>query len=273
MEPSNIQAVLALNFDHWGVAPIREVPIEPFLGKGLFTSDGKYWEHSRSLLKPIFGRAQISDFSYLEEHTKRLIKLIPSDGSTEDLQPLFKRLFLDVSTQFIFGESLNSLLSDSGNTGINAVHFLAAFDKAMIGIRVKKDLEILRWLRSDDENWKNACSEVHAFVDEYVRKGVKRKERTPVGDNDELRQLPISLLDELLEETNDRRNIRNQLLDIFSAARDTTAVAPSNVFFNLARHPQVWKKLGHEVSSAPENLTFELLKSMKYLQFVVKEST
>lgn len=44
-----------------------------------------------------------------EKHIGQLIQVIPRDGSTVDLQDLFFRSTLDIATEFLFGESNNSL--------------------------------------------------------------------------------------------------------------------------------------------------------------------
>ena len=53
-------------------------------------------------------------------------------------------------------------------------------------------------------------------------------------------------------------------------AHDAAATALTNVFFNLARHPQVWTKLRKEVLALePVEITFENLKGLKYMQRVL----
>ena len=99
MEPKNIQTVLTLSFDNFGVVPVevkRNSSQEsnkgnPLMSKGIFTADGPIWEHARSLIKPTFSRQQITDFPSLEKHFSKLLALIPQDGSTVDLKPLLKR--------------------------------------------------------------------------------------------------------------------------------------------------------------------------------------
>ena len=90
MEAENVQAVLAQKFDCFGVEPMRLHVGEPFIGKGVFSTDGAYWRLSRELIKPIFARAQIADFSAIDIHLNRMLKRIPRDGSTIDIQALFK---------------------------------------------------------------------------------------------------------------------------------------------------------------------------------------
>lgn len=43
IEPPNIQAVLATQFQDFEVGPIRRKNFAPLLGNGIFTADGKFW--------------------------------------------------------------------------------------------------------------------------------------------------------------------------------------------------------------------------------------
>jgi cytochrome P450 len=80
------------------------------------------------------------------------------------------------------------------------------------------------------------------------------------------------MLKELVRETEDKTFIRNELMNVFFPARDTTAAMTGDMLFLLARHPDVWKKLRAEVLALGEqDLTFKLLKSMKYMHAVINE--
>ena len=92
VEPRNIQTILSLNFEDFGLGKLRERSAGPYLGKGIFTSDGKDWKNSRALIQPSFARSQISNLATFKVHVDRLIDLIPKDGTTVDLQELFGRL-------------------------------------------------------------------------------------------------------------------------------------------------------------------------------------
>lgn len=96
-QPENIQAVAATQFNDFGVGPMRGNIGAPFLDRGVFTEDGEFWKHSRSLIRPTFNRAEIADLDSFERHVGRFMHLIPRDGSAFDIQPLAKRL---VSTPY-----------------------------------------------------------------------------------------------------------------------------------------------------------------------------
>ena len=66
-----------------------------------------------------------------------------------------------------------------------------------------------------------------------------------------------------------------QLLNVFLPAHDAVEVALTNLFFNLARNPAVFIQLRREIFNKKENeseWTFECLKSLKYLQYVISET-
>jgi cytochrome P450 len=69
--------------------------------------------------------------------------------------------------------------------------------------------------------------------------------------------------------TRDRKVLRDQLVSILLAGRDTTASTLSFTFYELARHPEVFQKLRAEIIDTvglDRPPTYNDLKSMKYLQ-------
>ena len=90
--PKNIQAIAATNFDDWGVEPFRGNRTEPFMGQGVLMNDGEIWKHSRAMIRPTFARSEIANLDDFEIYLGRMLALVPRDGSTVDLQPLFKKL-------------------------------------------------------------------------------------------------------------------------------------------------------------------------------------
>jgi cytochrome P450 len=80
-----------------------------FLGDGIFNSDGQVWSTSRALLRPQFQKQRISELETFQFHTNKLLSLIPPNGETFDIMDLWYRFTLDASTEFLFGQSVNSL--------------------------------------------------------------------------------------------------------------------------------------------------------------------
>lgn len=213
-------------------------------------------------MKPAFARTQIADLhlSAYGTHLNRLIELIPGNGDTVDLQPLFAGLAFDTSTEFLFGESVASLSPDS--TSKDGQAFLEAFNhgQEIVGRRT----QLPQWnFLTRDARFRDSCKIAHRFVEKYISKA-----RLP--DNDR-----FILAYELAKETDSLDDIRNQLLNVFLPAHEAVGVALTNVFFQLARHPHVYSKLRKEILIAGrEHLdwTFGRLRSLRYLQYVINEA-
>ncbi|ORY67418.1 putative N-alkane-inducible cytochrome P450 [Pseudomassariella vexata] len=260
-DPENVKAVLATNFNDYGIGP-RISAFGPLLGRGIFTADDVHWEHSRALIRPGFTRAQVADLDSVETHVQNLLKRLPPDGVTVDLQPLFFNLTIDNATDFLFGQSINCQASPEGSEAWN---FAEAFDNAQIKLQKKAQLGKLAFLLRDPE-CEHACRLVHQFVDSYIRKALG-----PSGHGTKTGR--YNLLNELAAACPDEIQLRNELLNVLLAARDTTASLLSSIFYFLARYPTAWTRLSEEVNELHgEFPDYEKLKNMRYLKSVLNET-
>lgn len=80
-------------------------------------------------------------------------------------------------------------------------------------------------------------------------------------------------LHELASQTSDKVKIRDELLNILLAGRDTTAALLSNVWFELSKRPAILARLREDVDALDGEIpSIEQLKNMKYLRAVLNES-
>ncbi|KAE8441932.1 hypothetical protein EG329_004140 [Mollisiaceae sp. DMI_Dod_QoI] len=266
IDPENIQSVMATDFDSWGLEPLRLPALDPYMGPGVFTTDGPFWAHARAQVKPILSKAQFSDLSRLEHHFQNFLPLLPRDGIAVDIQPILERLGTDIVTEFLLGGSVGTLIE---NSSVDHKEFMSALAEADAGVGKRFLLGKLRVL-FPDKKFEEACRVTHNYVDHridaYFRSVAEGKR-----SNDENKRLV--LLDEVAKETTDRKLIRSQVLNILQAAGDGAAIIISNTLFLLSRHPKVEETLRQEIASIGGQLpTYEMLKSMKYLRRVISES-
>jgi cytochrome P450 len=80
-----------------------------------------------------------------------------------------------------------------------------------------------------------------------------------------------TLLYNMAEKTGDRIFLRNQVLQAVMDSQDTTSNLIGNVFFLLARHPDIWQKVRKEVLLVDGDLDFNRLMGMTCLQKVITE--
>jgi len=212
------------------------------------------------MLRPAFTRAQVSDLDSLEEHVQRLFACLPKvEGTMVDLQPLFFNLTIDSSTDFLLGKSLGTQGSPHGS---EPDQFSEAFDYAESVLQRRTELAGLAGL-VHNRRFDEACRLIHNFVDKYIHAALQ-------GD---VKAGRYNLLAELARECKDPKKIREELLNVLLAARDTTASLLSSVCYLLARNPQVWARLSEEIAGLDGEIpAYDALKSMRYLKAVLNES-
>ena len=268
VEPDNLKTILALDFKKWGLGSRRKNAFVPLLGHGIFTTDGAAWHNSRELLRPNFVRSQVGDLATFEIHVGQLIKAIPKDGSTVDLQVLFFMLTMDSATEFLFGETTNCLAPDADR---DSSDFAEAFNRSQEAIAESFRMgKIAQWLRgSMTTTDRKYC---HDFVDKFIQKGLEYRKMLDLGKTDAKADDRYVFLYELLKRTTDPVQLRAELLNILLAGRDTTASLLSDTWFVLARRPDIWAKLRKEVDAlGGEKPTYQQIKDMKYLRWVFNE--
>lgn len=179
--------------------------------------------------------------------------------------------FIDTSTLFLFGESMGIL---DEKTPRASQDFLDAFHYAQAGTGRRLQLGKLAFLYQD-KKWRDSLKIAHAFADHYVDKAIEYRNirLTSKPSKDEEPGEKFVLLHEMAMQTDNRENLRNQILHVFLAGHESSAISIGNAMFQLCRHPPKWAKLREEVlAQHPTPLTVEILKQMSYLQNIVKES-
>jgi cytochrome P450 len=267
-EPENIKTILALKFKDYSFGN-RYHAFSPLLGDGIFNSDGEKWANSRHLLRPNFARDQIGDLEAFERHFKLMLKKIPADGRTVDLQNLFFQLTIDSATEFLFNHSTNSLRMSEGDTNNEDAIFARAFNFAQDDIITRLRWSIFNFLRTNKEG-EDALKICHAYVDKFVDQAIREHQAEKAsGKVDDDRYVFIK---ELVKQTHDKVRIRNELINILLAGRDTTASLLSNMFFQLAHRPEIWARLREEIAPLEGRMpTYEELRNLKYLKWCLNE--
>ena len=142
----------------------------------------------------------------------------PTKEGFVDLQPLFFLLTLDVTTAAVLGESTNSLQDQGGKIGLA---FANAFDTGQHYLAVRGRLGDLYWLFGG-RKFRLACDFVHGFVDNIVANALSKQgvESASGLEDDKKNYLFIAAL---IARTRDPKIIRDQLVNVLLAGRDTTA--------------------------------------------------
>ncbi|PHH91903.1 hypothetical protein CDD83_9846 [Cordyceps sp. RAO-2017] len=119
-------------------------------------------------------------------------------------------------------------------------------------------------------SFRGACRNVHRFVEEYiVERGLSRS-KLPARDDDS-----FTFIDQIAAESESDVELRDQLLSVLLAGRDTTACCLSWCFRLLVRHPAVLDRLRRGIVSIMGVSASPIrgqIRKMPFLSCVVKET-
>lgn len=264
-DPENIKAILTTQFQDYGKTEPFHNEWKDFLGDSIFTTDGKQWSDSRNLIRPMFMRERVADLDLVEVHVQKLLKLLgPGDGRQVRLDQLFFRFSLDASTHFLYGQSVNSLDDSSSE-------FAVAFDEV-------QRVQVLEGRLGPFRHWypksskRAALKKLDQFMDPIINAVLQL---TPEEIETKLSKSD-TFIHALARFTRDKKVMRDQIISLLLAGRDTTACTLSWVFLELSRNPQVVQKLREEihehVGTDGRPPTYQEVKDMRYLTWVINET-
>ncbi|PYH40578.1 cytochrome P450 [Aspergillus saccharolyticus JOP 1030-1] len=256
IEPDNLRVIFSSNFADFNTGARRRRAFGPLLGNSLFQMDGTEWRSTRSSLQKCFAQARTDDVDLFEPHVRDLLTAIPRNGDTLDLAPLLHHFAADVATDFLFGESLDSLNQpDKLESGL-----LNAFYEAAAGSLFWPQRSFMAHVRT-----------VHSFIEPYVNKAIQiDSQNLCKSETEESRP---TFLDQLCEKVQDRKLLRDEILTLFFAGVDTVAALLVNLFFVLSKRPDAWKRMRAEVQPLHgQRPTLQQLKGLRYVNGSIFES-
>ncbi|KAJ3108980.1 hypothetical protein HDU97_009713 [Phlyctochytrium planicorne] len=291
VDPAVVEYILKSNFDNYEKGERLHRLLEPLLGDGIFSTDGHQWKWQRKVSSHIFTgktfRTVIEKVIH-DDVTKLVEVLSKSADSNADIDlHLFLHCFtMDTFGQIGFGLQLNALEDPR-----NPPPFARSFD-IVLGILNRRFsnpiFNITESLYGVTKVLKENMDVINQFVATRInekRASIERNSPT-APDGGRLRRGESltglsegshrDLLDLYLEydpEMTDKQ-LRDMVLNMMLAGRDTTAQALSWTFWLLTSHPKVVEKIREEVSSLIGDRIpmFDEVNTLKYTNAVFFET-
>ncbi|KIL67120.1 hypothetical protein M378DRAFT_23065 [Amanita muscaria Koide BX008] len=298
--PEHIKLILATDFQNYVKGERTRQSMGSVLGTGVFNSDGDMWKFHRSISRPAFTRERISDYEIFDRHTKMVISQLKNrlkQGYAVDFQDLMSRFTLDTATEFLFGTCVHSL-STSLPYPHNVVSSIpldpepaatssseAFSDAFMDALKTITDRQRFGWIwplrEIFEDKTRKPMKIVDGFIQPIVKEALAKKRAGKLNEkkreeeaSDHLEE-GETLLDHLVQVTEDLQVIKDEILNIMIAGRDTTAGTLTFIVYLLAMHPPVMARLRQEILEkvGPTKLPDQDdIKDMKYLRAVINET-
>jgi cytochrome P450 len=237
------------------------VSLRPLLGDGLLTSDGESWRRQRAMSQPAFQARQIQQYAAtMVDYTQELLATWKLD-QTRDIHSEMMRLTARIVTKTLFDADVND---DEGSIGKDlevAMDFYAnplAMWPAWRYVPTPTNLRFHRTLRR-----------LNGIVYRLIQ---ERRSTGTEGRGDLLSRLLVAE-DEEGRKMSDTE-LRDELMTLFLAGHETTALTLSYTFYLLAQSPDVQTALEAELDRVLGNRppTMADVGRLPYTESVIKES-
>lgn len=114
-------------------------------------------------------------------------------------------------------------------------------------------------------------------MEQFIEPIIARTVALPESELEELSKSDsdFTFLHSIARHSKDPKLIRDQIMAVLLAGRDTTAATLSWAMYELSRYPKIWAKLRREVldvMGTQAKPTYETLKDLRYLRHVLNET-
>lgn len=233
------------------------------LGRGLLTSEGDFWMRQRRLMQPAFYHDRVQSYAdIMTDYTARMLDEW-RDGEVRDVHEDMMALTLRIVVQALFSADVRDdapAVGDALNDVLRSLTTETMFFPALQKIPTRKN----RCLRSAIERLNNT---IYRIIAERRGRG------DGAGSTDVLGMLLAARDDDGGAMTD--QQIRDEVMTLFLAGHETTALALSWTCYLLAQNPEVERKLQAEVDAAlgaRPAATLADLPNLPYARMVLNES-
>jgi cytochrome P450 len=266
-DPAGAKRVLLDNVANYPKTEMERKMLGAVVGEGLLVSDGDKWKSHRRLMAPSF------DFKSIVSYAPAMVTAADAfaddwatkgPGAVIDVASEMTHLTLKVISETMFssdGDMLGQLIESSLVKMMDAIDFGVADILPIIGPpRMKRKMERIH------ANF--------AAMDATMQKLIAARQKISG-------QAPRDLLDRLIAARDGEANtqltndeVRDEVVIIFLAGHETTALALTYTWYLLSQHPAVEAKMHDELARVlgGRNPVHDDLVNLPYTRMVLEES-
>jgi cytochrome P450 len=266
-EPGAIKHVLLDNAANYQKSEITRRILEPGLGRGLITSEGETWRRHRRIMAPAFDYRSIAAYtSIMTAAAQELLSVWSGEaiGAGIDVAKAMMGVTLNIIARTMFS-------SDSERIAAIMERGAERY-QAQMRPNIMDFLGLPAWLAGLGRVGivRRTLGEFDTEIDRLIG---MRSLRTENGPNDLLARL-IAARDEQTGGGMTAREVRDQVITIFTAGHETTAMAMTWTWYLLSQHPAEEVKLHSELQRVLGGRlpSSDDLSKLAYTRMVIEES-
>jgi cytochrome P450 len=258
--PDDIENVLVKNASNF-VKSRNYRALKPILGDGLLTSEGAFWQKQRKLVQPSFRHEGIAAYAEVMADSTQQMLSSWHHGQTRDVHQEMMGLTLEIVAKSLFGADVSREANKVGQAMRDVTNQLLAMPNITFFLPEFVPLPSTLRLR-------RAVRELDGINYSMIRG--RRAAHAPSHD---LLQMLLEAQSEDGSPMTDEQ-LRDEMMTLFIAGHETTAIALSWTWYLLAQNPEVEAKLADELISVLNGRPPGVLdlRALPYTEMVVKET-
>lgn len=260
--PADIESLLTTQAKSFRKAESLRSPFfHRLVGNGLVTSEGDFWRRQRRLAQPAFHRQRISSYGdVMVQYTERAIRNW-QPGQKRDLSKEMTRLTLEIVVKTLFN-------SDVSNDADHIGKMLSEIVKPFASQATLKWILDNRLPTPAHRRYFRAVGEIDRIVFRII--GERRASGYDEGD---LLSMLLQAQDEDGTQMSDKQ-LRDEVMTLFLAGHETTALALSWSWYLLATNPEAGRKFHNELDQVLGGRTPSVsdLPNLTYTEAIAKEA-
>lgn len=261
-DPEHIEYVLSTNARNFIKSRSLRTPFfKRLVGNGLLTSEGEEWKRQRRLAQPAFHRQRISAYGeVMVEYTERMISGW-SHNEVRDIHRDMMRLTLEIVVKTLFD-------ADISGDADKVARVLSMMVKPFASQATLKWIADNRLPTPTHRRFNAAARE----IDEIVYRLIAER-RASGYDRGDLLSMLVAARDEDGSQMNDLQ-LRDEVMTLFLAGHETTALTLSWAWYLLAQNPEVEKAFHAELDQVLGGRlpTVADMPRLQYTEKIAKES-
>lgn len=240
-------------------------PLTYLTGLSVLTTDGDSWLGKRRLMQPIFhrGRIQAMGATMAEAGARMLARWDARPAGAEvDLAEEMKLVTLDIINQTMFSVNVLPEVEKIGSAVDVSLHYVNNRLRSLVPVPPS-------WPTPANRRFRQARAALDAFLYRLIR--ARRASAEHPGD---LLDMLLEARDEATGLGMDDEQVRNEVVTVYGAGHETTAVALTWTWHALSQNPAVLARLQHEVDTvlAGRRPALADLPRLPYTLAVLEES-
>jgi cytochrome P450 len=288
--PETLHEVLVAGARHFDKSEVTRFALHPLAGEGLFTSNGEPWRRQRKLMAPLFHAGQLEGYAGDMVAAAARTQATWRDGETISLARETSHITMSIAGKTLFDADTFGEADAIGDAVSVALDWTAANAPSALAIGhvVARHALAKLALRSPART----AARLGKLADRlgaplFVPGPVGRRLRAGIALLDAHVQKMIDarregaqkddLLARLLRARDDDgtrmsdRQVRDEILTLFIAGHESTAVSLAWTVYCLCRNPEIYQRVQREVDALDGEPTFADLARLPFTLRVFKE--